>query len=348
MIPAVVGMMAQDAQSNIIGAATQSVGGLVSEALGSLFGTQKRADKRQLTQQQKLTDIQTAANKELADYGYGLQMEGWKETNAKQMQDWHETFDKTAEYNTPAAEKARLKAAGLNPALMYGMSGAGGSTAAGQSPGGQIAAGGTGSASGGSAANAAENEANAIQRMGMGLQMQQQRAQIKLLDAQARDLEAGADLKKGQTITENEKREAFIELMKQQGQNVWLENVRKRYENEPDGKDELTLFGNKIYGSTAIKKEGLFNQERTTAIAKAYAETQTATSQELKNLAEKALTDRKTEGYLTELLNATIHAEADKVKAEAVKLATQFETGEYTNWKTWVNLASEIIKVMMK
>lgn len=38
---------------------------------------------------------------------------------------WQERFDKEAEYNSPVQQKARMQAAGLNPALMY-KSGAGG------------------------------------------------------------------------------------------------------------------------------------------------------------------------------------------------------------------------------
>lgn len=68
--------------------------GLTSGLLNSIFNS----DQRQLRNAQKLTAIQTAANKELYDY----------------------QFQKESEYNDPSAQRSRLEKAGFNPALMYG------------------------------------------------------------------------------------------------------------------------------------------------------------------------------------------------------------------------------------
>lgn len=54
----------------------------------------------------------TGMNQFLADRAFRKEKEWWKEQ-----------FDYSAKYDTPAAQMARMKEAGLNPALMYGGSG---------------------------------------------------------------------------------------------------------------------------------------------------------------------------------------------------------------------------------
>lgn len=59
-------------------------------------------------------DRTIAANKELAEYSYSKDLEMWERAN---------------EYNAPGAQMARLRAAGLNPNLVYGSGSAAGNTA---------------------------------------------------------------------------------------------------------------------------------------------------------------------------------------------------------------------------
>lgn len=108
-------------------------------------------DKRQRKQQEKLTKIQSDANKDLARYSSDLQYDMWQKTNYK-------------------AQMAELNKAGLNPGLLYGMSGGGGVT--------------TGSANAGSAAGAAA-AGSTNEAMGM-----------MLMDAQRKVLETQAELNK--------------------------------------------------------------------------------------------------------------------------------------------------------
>lgn len=70
--------------------------------------------------------------------------------------------------------------------------------------------------------------------------------------------------------------------------------------------------------------------------------------------AQEALTTEKARGYYQELLNATKSANSEEVKAIAIKLAAEHSTGEYTNWKTWVDMAekgigmaADIVKMAM-
>lgn len=99
------------------------------EALGAgvgllgMIGQEHRAGQ-QHNRQKELMDIQNQNQRALNEQGQQLQMKTWNETNA-------------------AAQMEHYKEAGLNPALMYGGSGAGGQTG---SQGGGSAAGGNAAA----------------------------------------------------------------------------------------------------------------------------------------------------------------------------------------------------------
>lgn len=119
-----------------------------------------QADKRQIKQQQALTDMQFGANKRLMDINYQKQLEMWEKTNY-------------------GAQKEQMQKAGLNPGLLYGMSGGGGTTtgSGGASVGGGSAPGGGG------------------EIMGMGLAA----AQMGLLKAQKENIEADTENKTADT-----------------------------------------------------------------------------------------------------------------------------------------------------
>lgn len=123
------------------------------------MGINSLTHRQQLNMQKDFNDQQIEGNKELARFGQTLAMKTWNETNYE-------------------AQMKHIKAAGLNPGLLYGTSGSGGSTTAGNA----------GSVTGGRAPNAREN--------GMGLQLA---SQIKLLNAQAENLEADTANKKADT-----------------------------------------------------------------------------------------------------------------------------------------------------
>lgn len=137
---------------------SQLSGGLVGMGMG--MATAGWQDQRQRRQAEKLQEIQIKGMKDMGEFNYGKQMQYWNETNA-------------------GAQMKHLKAAGLNPALMYGGGGAGGSTGGvgGASPSGSSAAGGSGE----------------IGEM-MGLQMQRE-----LLKAQKENIEADTENKKAVT-----------------------------------------------------------------------------------------------------------------------------------------------------
>lgn len=139
-----------------------SAGSTIANAAIGMIGQRKR-EKRAMNNQKQLMDIQHKNQRELNQQGFDLQKRMWDETNYE-------------------AQMEHLKNAGLNPALMYGMSGGGGVT--------------TGSQGGGSAAS---GHAPAPQDM-PSMDIQQalmMNAQIKLMEAQAKKAEAEADSTRG-------------------------------------------------------------------------------------------------------------------------------------------------------
>ena len=108
-------------------AGAKAVDGLVDIGVNSLnealWGDYYR--DKEVEQSQRLLDQQTAAQSKLMKQSKDQQLAMWNETNYE-------------------AQTAHLQAAGLNPALMYGAGGGGGSTTAGSGAGGQATASGAG------------------------------------------------------------------------------------------------------------------------------------------------------------------------------------------------------------
>lgn len=136
----------------------------ISAAAGLIGqGIAKGKDQRQLRQQEKLGQIQMSQNKEMMEFGQGLQMKMWHDTGY-------------------GAQKKQMSEAGLNPGLMYGMGGGGGQS---------VGSPGTGGIAGGMAPAGSGNETETM--MGMGLQVAQQMA---LQEAQKENIQADTELKK--------------------------------------------------------------------------------------------------------------------------------------------------------
>jgi hypothetical protein len=165
-----------------------------------LFG--KYRSKRQLEQQKKLTDIQVDANKQLADYGMGLQKELFHATGY-------------------GAQRKQMEEAGLNPALMYGHAGAGGTT-------GTPA---TGSAGMGQASNETERKLASIQAEGMALQNRLLSSQVRNIDADTEEKLARAEKTKG---VDTEVAKANIADITQNIKNKQVQEIGQHLQNDYD------------------------------------------------------------------------------------------------------------------
>lgn len=308
-----------------IGGGIQSgLGGAVAGGLGEVLGLigQSARDKRQLKLQGKL-------NEQAAETSYYWNERAAQDAYARQK----ELRDEQREWDQ--GDVQRLKDKGLSIGLLYG--GAGGE-GGGQGAGASGPQGGA-QGRGGQAPNSIEEQLLRQEMALTGAEVRRVESEVELNKANAKEAKANAEATGEQAETTRGTRDALIEKLKQEGKSHFIENIRKQIENEGYDGGDVVIFGNKLYGGQAISKGSKWDEQTTADIAKAFAEANN-------NDAASKLTDEKTKGYWNELLNATRHADADVMKAEAIKLATEFNTGEYTNWRTWINVATQVINAI--
>lgn len=309
------------AAGSVLGPWGAAAGGVIGGVAG-FFGSSDQEEE-----QKKLTAIQGDANAKLMGQSYALQ---------KDM------YDYTYEKNKAATQVKNLKEAGLNPALMYQSGGGGVSNTA--------TGGGSSSVGGGTASGSAERKAAETQQIGMALQLAKLKSEVEVNESVAEVNQANATKALEDATTTGSSRDTMIEKLRQEGIGQWLENVRTRWMNEGDQEDVGMHRNSVLNVSTAIMAQGGFSKQVAIGILKAVSETAGID-------ANAILTNKKAEGYWQELLNETIKAEAAKTGADAAqkqaengainaaaqKLASEWTTGEYTNWKTWADLAVEAV-----
>jgi hypothetical protein len=272
----------------------------------------KNTQRKQNQQDQKdLMNLQQQNQMGLNRQMQQIEMENWENTN----------YD---------AQKKQMEKAGLNPGLMYGGSGGGSMI---------MDSGSGGSAAGGQA------QRQDIDTSGLGMQIQQMallKAQKDNIEADTKNKLADAENKGANTTTTNTIRDVLYENMRQSGVTQWYENLEKEIKLDPDSyaNGEENVIGNKVYQSAIrINENSYVLKQLNQDLLKTVAET--------KNLdASAILTNNKAQGYWQELLNATSQANSQAVQAAAQKLSAEFNTGEFTNWKTWADLGVDAIKAL--
>ena len=180
-----------------------SLGAQASYGIGQLTGYNKAIANDQYKQQTRLSEMQQKLNFESMDKAQQLQ---------KDMID----------YTDPEHQMQRLEAAGLNTAMLYGGTGAGGSTQT------------TGNISpmgirGGHASGEAERKANDLATVGMGLQLQKLESEIEVNKSVANSNNANAGLLDAKNITENESRDALVNKLIEEGRSVALDRIVKEW-----------------------------------------------------------------------------------------------------------------------
>ena len=183
-------------------------GALVGGGLGLMSGIMAGDPAvNQIVQQQRLNGMQISGNKELANYSQNLQKDMWNYTNYEN-------------------QIKHLKAAGLNPALMYAKGGVGGQT--GSANAGQVA--------GSHASSEAEREAIGIQRNAQMLQTAMNITQMQNIKADTKVKEAEAEKIKGvdteYTKSQTDVNIANIKLIGENTENTRLRNLGQETQNE--------------------------------------------------------------------------------------------------------------------
>lgn len=165
-----ISTMLRDFGSDLVSQVGGAIGGALGTLTGGLAGMafQGEQNRNQISQQQKLTDMQLQANEKLSSYNFQQQMQMWENTNYP-------------------AQVQQLEKAGLNPGLLY------------HSAGGQPT---MGSPSGGIGMGIAPSGNAVAQGMANGAASIEAAADVRLKNAQAASIEAQtpqqADLMKAQ------------------------------------------------------------------------------------------------------------------------------------------------------
>lgn len=235
----------------------QAAQGVLGGAMGMVFG--KAADRRAYQLHEKVVKRNEESSKELTNYNMLKQLELWKATNY-------------------SAQMEELKQAGLNPGLLYGMSGGGGATA-------NVATGtATGSASRG-------NEEAAVAQTMMSLGLQRAQKENIEADTEKKKVEAtklaGVDTEKTKAETtsitqgvENQKAQQKLTELQQQIAQLDIDFQTGSLQNRLSTVnlmlskliEETQIMGNErlISDATVKTKIGLLKQELANKILESY------------------------------------------------------------------------------
>lgn len=322
--------MAAGAASSIISGASSAAAGGLFGSLG-LIGLNKR--NKRLIQQQEESQMRLNEQNAQLNYDYGeLSADAAHERSLGLLA-------AQTEANSYESQVADLNKAGLNVGLLYGGAGGGGGASAGGGAQGQ----GAGNQKG-QAPNYLEIEAIKNERRSVNAQLAQVAAETSKAHAERKQIEAETENIKDQTETSRELTGVQKELIKQQAIEKAIDNVRKDWENS-GGRDQYGEFKDLSYESLGhiirINKGSVFDE-------KGAAELAETISRKENNKALSELNTAKKTGYWTELMNAVSIADSEKMKAEAIKLAAEFQTGEFTNWKTWINEAKDAFRLFIE
>lgn len=213
--------------------ANMLTGGLVNGIMG-LFGGSNKAEQRQFEHEKEMMALQNKYNTQAA----AQSMEYAKTMNRINFEQQNQMFDKQAEWNSAKSQKERLQEAGLNPALMYGIGGEGGSSV---------------SSGGGTGAEIQGVGNPGTQAVMMGLQAKSIESQIALNNAQASKINA-----------ETEKTEKEIVKTGAETEGIWsgIELLKARTSSE-EAKIRLTNMQTEL--TEAMREESWANWEKAKA-----------------------------------------------------------------------------------
>lgn len=292
-----------------------SAGSTIANATIGMIGQRKR-EKRAMNNQKQLMDIQHKNQRELNQQGFDLQKRMWDETNY-------------------GAQMDHIKNAGLNPALMYGMSGGGGVT--------------TGSQGGGSASS---GQAPAPQQM-PSMDIQQalmMSAQIKLMEAQAKKADAEADSTRG---VEGTKGAAEIGKINTEISSLTqgIEN-QKAHEGLIKAQTEMQNIDNMVKEATTnnVINEIIARTEKTVAEARqamVQADVDESTIEDKIDTIQANAVSAALQNTLTRMDIKLTGEQARKIGAEIYNIYRQIDLGKYSNETDRMNATTNQLRQLV-
>lgn len=309
---------------------------LLSGAVGMIGGA--ISDRRNYKNQLKLMGQQHQYNKEMGEINqnYAKEMAMINNQYALGMAKESHNMNKDMwNYTNYENQVAHMKAAGLNPALLYGNGGGGGATAAGGTamPG----QGSPGAAPGGAGPQAIKSQI--VEGTGMGIQLGLMNAQKRNLEADATKKEADAAKTAG-VDTELAKTAAKLNEAKIENVNMSTEEIAAKAKMWGDTSTMLWQQARK-YASEADYNEKTMN----TRIEKAGHETMRSLLGNMETIARTQFTKAQTDAIAeniaiawynagTNRMNAT--TAADHVANELFKTTGELEIKQKQLLKDWI------------
>nr|DAT49627.1 MAG TPA: hypothetical protein [Microviridae sp.] len=319
-------------KSGLSGGLSSGLSGAVSGLFGGIgYGSRL---KKQVNAQKQL-------NEQAAKLNYEYGEKAAENAYQRQMQ----MYERSYQDQSYSAMRQQMEDAGLSVGLMYGGGGSGG--AGGATTG--APQGETGGAEAGRADSPAAQQAAAIQQAQLGLGLVSMKKDLAIKDAQIEEINATAAKQRAeadniteQKITEMQSRGVKIREIFERGKRNWIENLELYFEDALGGNinDELHAEDD-LYGEHDIIGRRLKTRADATAIIGKQAEIyERIGNGNATNALAELNTERKKYVYM-EAMAAAKNADAHMLEAQAKRLATLFETGEYANWKTWADYAAQ-------
>jgi hypothetical protein len=194
--------------------------GMLEKTMGGMFGmiSENRANSRDRANAQQQYENQRKLNQQ----GHDLQMDMWNKTNYK-------------------AQLEHMKSAGLNPALMYGMGGSGGTT--------------TGSQGGGSAVKANAQKQMAIEGLMAGAQTELLKAQVENVEADTQNkIDENPNINKKGNLLDAQTQEKLTEIDKKLGEiaNLKVDNKIKQEQVLKVKQEVKTLLSTELLNNAKV------------------------------------------------------------------------------------------------
>ena len=254
----------------------------------------------------------------------------------KQQYNFNEyMWNKAADWNSASSEVARLKEAGLNPALMYSGAGGGGTTAATTGQGGQATGGG-----------------NAPVKEGKGLDLIARLNDMKLIQAQTNALNAEAEKNRAEAESTGTHTDYFKDVKdilwenaRQEGKEKWIENLQKYYQDA--NLDKLEEDHN-LYGMHMITSANRLTQKEMAIINKTVTEVEKNEADKKRILSEIALNNKNVQYLQAKIINESRQTNNEEElirkklqEIEAIIEQIEYETGEKWNTKQVIKAISD-------